>query len=410
MKLYRQLALALLLLCPLRLEASLEKAVEGMIDRAADRSVHLNTFQAERYRAGMDLSRWNHHGGSQNIPVIAEAAAGNYAWIAALARLEREEGLFGTELGSPGFYFSAVVEAKLVALRDARRAGRLDLAEDIRQNLRAIWAMESLVAVDTPRTSVWANASGQILEGPGDAADYTGLSCAVAGNRWNGKFPRWLNSDAHGRMLSWALDWPRQDRKPGGVMRNPKPGRGNVIGFLGGVDRYEDTVAAEIFGLTEDERELLRRVVRGDVEAARMAAGWLAEYGTLAKWTWRLRRTTEGTEVIFFGPWPNPNKPPHAATSITNSGEWRTIRPSYFERRRGGVWDFNVRVEDGEIIARVREGLGVEVRMPELAGALLWEVVMQGQTVTFQTAGEGPQRGGRIDHERHERFPEFRHP
>jgi hypothetical protein len=398
--------LVLLCLFPAPGLCSLEAAVAGLVDRAADRPVDLSKFRGEMPRNGGDFRCWNGcpFVGSQNIPVVAAAAAGDFQWVAGLARWERQEGLYGSEIGSPGFYYGAVADAKMVALRDARRANRPDLASDIALALRAAWAYDSLVALETPRTSVWAELAGEgPISGPGNAETYLGLTVAVAGNRWNGRDggDRWRVQDTHSTMLTWALDWSPRRAPEHGVLRNPRRGRGNVVAFLAGVDDYSAPVPPELFGLTSEEREILRRVVRGDVAAARTAAGWLADFGVLRKWSFTLTRTAQGVQTIFWGPWPNPNKPPHAATSVTTTGEWRTIRPSRWGRRNGQtVGGHEVHFEGDEIVASVWNT--PPVRMPRLAGDLVWEVTLQGQKVTFRPeAGQEQNR----EHERREGRP-----
>lgn len=371
--------------------ASVEDLVRGLVDRAADRPVDVARLASAlpRHR---DFRCWNGcpYVGSQNIPVIAAAAAGDFTWVAALARHERLEGLYGHEVGSPGFYFAAVQDAKMVALRDARRAGDIEAAAALALALRASWALDALVAIETPRASTWADLGGDgEVEGAGNAGTYLGLTVAVAGNRWNGsgRGERWLDGDAHGPALSWALDWSPRRQPAGGTLRNPRPGRGTVAAFLAGVDAFEAPTAPEVWGLTSAERNVLQRVVRGDVEAAREAAEWLSDFGLLRQWTFTLTRTTAGAQMIFWGPYPNPNKPPHASTSISTNGAWRTIRPSRWGRG-STIWDYRVDLQEGDVVASVRDT--PPVRMPLLAGELLWEVTLAAGDVRWRGGGGAP--------------------
>jgi hypothetical protein len=328
-----------------------------------------------------DLTNWNSFGGSQNHPVIAEAATGDFPWVADLARLEREEGIFGRELGAPGYYFYFPVAAKMVALRDARQAGAAADAEAIRLSLRAVWAYESLVALETSRTSTESNLSGQIMRGSGNAQHHTGLTVAVAGQRWRSH--AYTDHDDHGTFLGWALDWSPRSMRGGTRLRSRGMWWANTVAVLLGTDSYRAPAAPEPFGLTAAERETLRRVVRGDVAAAREAVGWLAEFGVFRRVRMRLRRTALGAEVVnLFHV--NGNKPAHAATSLTREGLWRTIRPAHY-RGVGANKGYSVRIEGGLIIANAADGVRVE--QPELGGELLWEVDCNGRVVSFTTQG-----------------------
>ena len=332
----------------------------------------------------LDLSLWNKDGkaiGSQNHPVIAHAAIGDYRWIAALARIEEKEGLFSRELGSPGFYFYMVVAAKMVGLRDARAAGPEAEADAraIANNLRAIWAYEALTAVPTPRTHTWASLSGNIHEGPGDADQYQGLTTAVAGERW--KSQSYLKHDDHGAFLSWAIDWqPRHDDS------NNLRAQGwwwkNTVAVLADRDTYEEKAPPEPFGLTAGDREKLRAIVHGDSEAVRWAVGILSDYGVWRSYRIRQRRTTLGTETVFFVS-TNGNKPNHPATSITNEGFWRTIRPSDYHGGVGANRGMRTWIEDGMIHSTVKEA-GKSVEMPELGGNLIYEVDYEGRQVSLK--------------------------
>ncbi|MHB0998592.1 MAG: hypothetical protein ACYC27_05040 [Armatimonadota bacterium] len=331
-----------------------------------------------------DLTNWNAHGrgvGSQNLPMIARAAVGDYQWMAKLARLERKEGIFGRELGSPSFYFFMPVASKMVALRDARKAGAKEDADAIRLSLRAVWAYESLLAVDTPRTSTWMNASGDIIKGKGDSGWYQGLTVAVAGERWHSD--RVLNHDDHGVFLNWALNWtPRKNPQIKKLDSKTDGWWPNVVAHLIKRTSYSTSSPAEPFGLTDDERAILKRVIKADPEAVKEAVKWLSEFGVYKNSRIRMRRTTRGTEAVFFKT-SNGNKPAHAATSITTKGVWKSIRPSFY-KGVGANKGYRVWIENGIIFADSQAGFGKKVSMTELGGKLLYELEIEGQTVKLR--------------------------
>ncbi|MHB1459355.1 MAG: hypothetical protein ACYC0V_20790 [Armatimonadota bacterium] len=358
--------------------ATPDKLVQMIIRHAAGQRISNDDLsQKDLWRD--DVSGWNARGrgvGSQNLPMIARAAIGDHKWMADLARLERKEGIFGRELGSPGFYFSMPMVSKMVSLRDARKSGAKKDAEAIRLSLRAVWAYESLLAVNTPRRSTWMNASGDVLKGKGDSSWYKGLTIAVAGERWHSD--RFLDHDDHGVFLSWALDWPQRSNTK---IRNPgaKPGGwwADAVAHLIKKTSYTAASSSEPFGLTDDERAVLRRVIEGDSEAVEQAVEWIREFGVYEKNDIRIRRTTEGTEVVFFKT-SNGNKPAHAATSVTTKGVWRTIRPGFY-KGVGANKGYRVWIENKTVYAEAESGFGRKVSMPELGGDLLYEVELKGR-------------------------------
>jgi len=365
---------------PIAHAAGPDTLLGSLTDHATGKTVPRDAVARYLWKRGDDISCWNGCGkavGSQNRPVAAEAAIGNYQWLANLARLERREGIFGRELGSPGYYFYVPIAAKMVALCDARKAGDKKAAQALADNLRAIWAYESLLAIPTARTSTWANLSGNIKTGKGDANWYKGLTVAVAGERWRPDL--YLDHDPHGAFLSWALNWqPRRVRNGGRLLEKGKWWM-NVVGHLVNKDRYAAHAPPEPFGLTQHDRDQLRAVIKGDPAAVRWAVRIVGEYGVYKTYRIRIRRTTKGTEIVFFHS-ANGNKPAHAATSLTTTGAWRTIRPGYY-RGTGANGGFKVWIKDGTIHATCAQGRGERVSMPELGGKVLYEVDLKGHDV-----------------------------
>ncbi len=277
--------------------------------------------------------------GSQNHPLISAAARGDWRFIAAQSRFERQNGLLGLELGSnAGYYSVGVAVAKMVGLELARRAGTeanaAADAEAIRVNLRALWGYWALQAVPRPRAQVaalwWPARPGlgrprrppawQHVK-PWDGEDRQGLSVALAGMRF--KFEeRYRRKIPHGHVLAWAVDWrPRiptsdADLRPRWWRRTWSD---QVIVTLGGAQRYTNHVRPEVWGLRPEERAVLKTMIRecsgGDravcLRTTRQVAGWLGEVPVYRQYRHgqvvegggfrvRIRRTTAGVEVIFF--------------------------------------------------------------------------------------------------------------
>lgn len=376
------LMLIMLVLYPAYIFAATpDELVKLLIKHAAGQTVSSQGLEKDLWKD--DLKDWNKSGrgiGSQNLPVIARAAVGDYKWIAQLAKLERKEGIWGRELGSPGFYFYMPVAAKMVALRDAREAASKDEEQAIRLNLRAIWAYEALAAVNTPRTSTWMNLAGDVIRGKGDAEWYDGLTVAVAGERWRSW--DYIDHDDHGAFLGWALDWvPRKYDKMGDLNSTDDGWWYTVVAHISKSRSYSASISPEPFGLTNSERSVLRRVVKGDVKAAKTAVGWIDDFGIYKDYDVRIRRTTDGTEVVFFRS-TNGNKPAHAATSVTTKGVWRSICPSFY-KGTGANKGYRVWIDNGYVYAECDPGAGKKVRMPELKGDLIYEIRLKGRDISF---------------------------
>jgi hypothetical protein len=340
--------------------------------------------EADYLRSALATDSWTFGPvGSTNTPMYASAALGRWADIAAACRLEQTEGLFGAELGAPsGFYYAGVLAVKLLALRELRRAGEIDQAADVALAIRAALAWDALVALPVGRLRDRVLIADEVdtSETPGWS---DGLTVAVCGNRWTPhKRGEATSEDAHSSILALAIDWqPRATR--GEALRG-------ALASVLGTKRYLSTTSAEAWGLTAEEKSLLCQVVAGDVAAAREASGWI--FGTKPArlpdhpdpWTFRLRRTSDGVEQIFFGPWPNPNKPARAATQVFTDGTWLGLQPSH--DKDGPAKGYRVEVRDGQIVASSDQS-GGEHSIPELGGELLWQVDVVGLDVTFTAGG-----------------------
>jgi len=344
---------------------------------------------------GMNFTCWNGNVGcnnnyaigSQNHPVIAEAARGNYQWVAALCRYEKQHGIFGRELGAPAYYFANVLAAKMVALRDARAAGNYSDAKDIAESLRCVWALNALIAIPTARKNVWQNLHGQIYTNAGDQSWYTGLTCASAGDRWHTETN--INHDTHGEYLSWALDWPGRSNSSNNLLNSNGKWWGEITAQLGGLPYFTQSMAPEVFGLNAAERQKLQDVVNGDVNAAKWAAQVVAGFGT---WKdpnvpvqncyvkMRIRRTSLGAEMVYFNS-TNGNKPTQAATQVLFNGDYNSIRPANYHGV-GANNGYTCWVANGLIQADC-PGDGAYVSMSELGGNIDWQMDVDGSVLVF---------------------------
>lgn len=356
--------------------------------------------------------------GSQNFRPTAEAALASHPASASAANLEffRQlaevwlgQGLWGRELGSE-LYTPSQIVAWMAARRAAARAADEALQGRIDACLAATWAWFALIAVPTPSTRVVADLEGETLDLKGDTNFYPrGPTVALAGDRWNAGV---LRQRLTGPLLAWALDLPRQYKRYDPTPQLPEgPPEGDRLRVGGQVVQasrfdvpyhlplsqagcllappgapqaapYEAPVPASPFGLTDGQRQILRRTVAGDVAAAREALSLLQPGGEKVRvWTgYRavdLIRTDRGAMMICHA-LANNNKPGHPATSCGTDGGYRTICPSVF--RGVGATFPEVEVGDGEVVARAD---GRVARLPRIGGSLLWHVRLdpQGWTV-----------------------------
>lgn len=355
-----------------------EKASEGLLLRAQRKPVPAALRrelqdEAAGLREHLAADDWIHGpAGSKNTPVISAAALGHYELIAWLCDYERRNGQGGLEFGSPGFYYGGPFAAKMMALRDARAASDGQAAAAISGNLRACLALDALSALPVGRLrDRVVGGRPEESETPNSPAP----AVAVAGNRWTpeerGEF---TSENAHASILAQAIDWPGRDALGKGT------GRG-AIAALVGVPYKAHSDPAD-WGLGEGERAVLNLVVLGDVAAAKTAASWVYGVRTARKaeaWRFCLTRTSEGVEAIFFGPWPNPNKPARAATQQLADGTHVGLQPSF--KKEDAAAGYQVEIRGGDIWARTDQG--GEFTIPRIGGAVLWRVEMTGTDVSF---------------------------
>jgi hypothetical protein len=335
----------------------------------------------------LDLSNWNGGGGavgSQNLPLIAEAAVGNYQFFAELARLSQREGNFGREFGSPFFYFSFPIAAKMSALRDARRAGDTAAADAIAADLKTTWTIWSLAAVPVGRSSSVMKVGGSTYNnGPGA---FSGTAVAVAGERWESHVPpQGLAGDELSPLLAWALDLPRSRIRPGtaNLLQVPEERSwwDTMIAHMAGIGDFQATTPPEIWGLSAADRESLRRIVQGNASGLDAALATIrAGGGVWRDMVVRIRRTSEGVETVFFRP-TNGNKPSQIVTSVTNNGAWTSMRPC-FRNMSGANAGVRVWIENGAVQATGDPFQCVPASQAELGGNLIYSVVLRGQSIS----------------------------
>lgn len=364
-------------------DGELEEFLEGMAARAAGRRFSPKpavTKEADRLRQTLADDDWVYGpAGSKNIPIFGAAACGRFEDIAKVCEVERTQGLWGLEHGAPGLYYYEVLAAKLLAYRDLPSSH--PLRETVRQNIRAALAWDALIALPVGRLQDEVVIAGRKVKAtPGLEG---GVTVAISGNRWTpegGRNRDITSDDSHSAILAWALDWE------GRVNRAPKQVKGTMAGLLG-VKRYAESTKPELWGLTAEERETLKATVRGDAAAARTVAErylWGTKPARLPKhpdpWNFRLRRTSEGVESVFFGPWPNPNKPARSVTQVTKDGAWLGLQPS--SNKTKPAEGYRVEIREGRIYVSSAQSRG-EHFLPELGGDLLWEVSIVGQGIKF---------------------------
>ncbi len=292
--------------------------------------------------------------GSQNIPIAAETGLGNWDFIVALCKLESVEGDFGVEHGSTSsFYYGLPFSCKVTAYLHLMKLGRRDDAKIVRRSILSHLAWDALSAIPASRMRDTLFLPEAKFQTTTKAKD-TWLCVAVAGMRntpvERGQF---TSQNSHSIVLAKAIDDPGDK------------------------------------GLTNNEQELLRRTVQGDVAAAREVSTWM--YGTIdsstKQWQFHITRTARGVECNNAGlQWPNPMKPCISACVVTTDGHWQAMQTS--RRVRGWAEGYSVRVDNGMMIAESQVGNKlVNVSMPTLTsmgGEVLWRVDVVGREVTFK--------------------------
>ncbi len=263
-----------------------------------------------------------HHGpiGSQNHPQHAHAGAGHWELLRDLTRFELRNGIYSREHGSPYYYFVGPLAAKMVGLRLATLEGDDEAVETFRRWFYAVFILEALaaVAVPEPVENLWRRHPMDSLQPQETEAgpDYGGVFVASAGMRFSVKgFSEPSSGTPKDKHLAWALEHERHDPRNKRINRRTQRAFSEqVVAELCDVDNYHEPTSPEVWGLSQEQRELLRSVVAGDVQAALEAVAWWngqsipGAYKAFrqdkplgrASQRLRIRRTDCGAETICF--------------------------------------------------------------------------------------------------------------
>jgi hypothetical protein len=361
----------------------------------------LDRFNPGRACMGPAPRDWPNARGSRNYAPPFWSVLGDVRSLAQLARHFRTEEWWSRELDS-GLYTSCVLVAFLLGLRDAKGEDE----EEIRLFLRAFWAMSCLRAVPvTPQRFAihGPNGDGKVKPHP-DAAIYrAGCWLAMAGDRFNAAA---ILGSSWPPIVAWAVDLERRHRR---ILNNPivprdladlprwsASGQGwfegpHVVGLLGGsggrAASYETRLSPELFGLTEQERAVLQRVVHGDVQAATEALAWVRGVRVAPqRKLWSLVRTTLGASAQCSRTL-NSNKPGVTDCRISTGGLLEAVMPSVF-KKTGAAPATAERTAAG-VVSR---GSGGEYTLPHLEGEVLWrlDITHEGLVATGELPAAGP--------------------
>lgn len=361
-------------------EGALEPINRAFRARISGRMPSARDLDVCRKHSGQDLERqlqcWNGgvrriagrrvdcgHYGSGNIPWYAHVALNRVSHCGALCRVEEAEGIFGREIGSDAeYYYGGVFDAKRWAMRELASRGDEAAAAVVRRVLRAALAWDAIAALPVARLLDVAIFAGD-REGYTAEKDDPHVCVAVSGNRYTPKVRkrRGLSTDnSHSLTLAEQLG-----------LADARPGLPLV--------------------LSADEVRIATACLDGNVDAAREVASWML--GTIdfpavdevpdVRWRFRLRRTTEGAESVWLGPWPNPHKPSRTVGQVFHDGTMRSMSPAPNRGAKWGSGKYHVEISGGEINATCGTG---EAVVAELGGEVLWQVDVVGQDVRF-TAG-----------------------
>jgi hypothetical protein len=344
--------------------------MEAMYQHAIGRD--MSNLPVVRDTQNVTVDRWNSFGGSQNITLVAHAAANDYGFFEELANFSKSPtgGIYNRELGTDNFYFDAPMAAFMVALRDAKAAGDTEAANAIAGYMRSTWALWSLATVPAHRSTGWLNLSGEIQtsSGGGQSTPQT----AVAGERWRtyyGENQPELRTNVTSAWLSWALDLQRG----GGNIGNSHWSDGTAA-RIAGVTSYRQTTPPEVWGLSAADRTLFQSIINGNRSRLSEVLDIIKQHGVFNH-VIRIRRTSNGVETINFKSM-NGNKPTQAATIVTNGGDWKGIRPCW--NNASSNPGYRVSVSNGIITATGSSPKCNTVSMPELDGNLIYSVVLSG--------------------------------
>jgi len=326
--------------------------------------------------------------GSKNWPVGWALAMRDFDRAAELLAENVTGGLGSSEAGSE-LYLPDVLVYWSGLLREARAAGKGDLAAGIAAMLRAQWALLALCALETPRRKVLLiSPEGSEDLGSGDDRYYTGLSVAIAGHRFH---PSVLGQPLLGELLTWALGSEPAAGEPGFPLSYRRaiataPGDSasynyplSIGALVAGVS-FGQPVAADAFGLTDGDRVALRRLIRGGDPAPVVAM--LAGFRLLGPLVFVITATANG-RLCRLENAVNGLKPQIAAAAITADGTYRAMVANNWSRLQAGL------ATTREVDSQVEASVGDRVcRFPALPGTEVWRVRFA-ESAVLTVAGGG---------------------
>ncbi|MGH9382502.1 MAG: hypothetical protein ACRD2Z_18135 [Thermoanaerobaculia bacterium] len=243
------------------------------------RAVEGEPVDVERLRGGLGQTAIEifQRGGSQNIPVVCNAAKyytdHDPSWFLDYLRIQADPqppGFLGTEVLSP-LYMQSVLGSMLAVRAHAVDRGHVQLVATADHWLKAVWALMALSTAEAPL------AGGTIVQRKDEEAvepnrAYTaGVSVPAAGSRANRQGNVGMNTLLH-PFMSLALDWkPR--RYTANLRLSPGFYGGLLIGATslgfrvdqdGRVDLGGFSPPPERLGLTAAEQQTLARFVASD--------------------------------------------------------------------------------------------------------------------------------------------------
>lgn len=250
-------------------------------------------------------------GGSQNIPVVCNAAR-YYAdhdpsWFLDYFRVQVDPeppGFLGTEVLSP-LYMQSVLGAVLATRAHAVDRGHASLVAAADHWLKATWALLALSTAPAPIAGGTLVQHDTVEAVEPNRAYTAGVSVPVAGMRANRDGQAGMNSLLH-PFMSLALDW-RPRRYTADLRLSPGFYRGLMIGAVSlgfridgdgrvGLDGYSPP--PERLGLTDGEQQTLARFVdSGGTQGLSQVLAMLGDRRPSCEMTFL--RTTEGLTSWF---------------------------------------------------------------------------------------------------------------
>lgn len=250
-------------------------------------------------------------GGSQNIPVVCNAAKyyvdDDPSWFLDYFRIQTDPkppGFLGSEVLSP-LYTQSVLGSVLATRAHAVDRGHASLVAAADHWLKATWALLALSAAPAPIASGTLVQHDSVEAVEPNRAYTAGVSVPVAGMRANRDGQAGMNSLLH-PFMSLALDWqPR--RYTADLRLSPGFYRGLLIGAVslgfridgdGRVDLDGYSPPPERLGLTRDEQQTLARFVdSGGTQGLSQVLAMLGDRRPSCEMTFL--RTTEGLTSWF---------------------------------------------------------------------------------------------------------------